>query len=86
MQLAFAQASWEKTTCFNPLFIGSKDATPGRPRGRRWSARFNPLFIGSKDATPVGSIYYVVYAFGFNPLFIGSKDATFTYGAYVVMR
>ncbi len=42
---------------FNPLFIGSKDATPtSTARGAPRSACFNPLFIGSKDATWVGAV------------------------------
>ena len=37
---------------FNPLFIGSKDATPALVQGDALEMlRFNPLFIGSKDAT-----------------------------------
>ena len=39
---------------FNPLFIGSKDATSVEGgRVVRMFTTFNPLFIGSKDATAV---------------------------------
>ncbi len=61
---------------FNPLFIGSKDATrrPARHAAGRPGA-FNPLFIGSKDATGNRKERRDGDA-SFNPLFIGSKDAT----------
>ena len=38
---------------FNPLFIGSKDATPLLRPFLYYLHRFNPLFIGSKDATGI---------------------------------
>ena len=54
------------TESFNPLFIGSKDAT-GRKRleGVGCGPCFNPLFIGSKDATtsPTRSITAYMAAF-----------------------
>ena len=71
---------------FNPLFIGSKDATRNPERGpRRPRNRFNPLFIGSKDATPNRGILGDMFP-RFNPLFIGSKDATFSHWHNVVSR
>ena len=45
----------KKLKPFNPLFIGSKDATYDPHRDfRPMKNPFNPLFIGSKDATAAG--------------------------------
>ena len=39
---------------FNPLFIGSKDATESMSVDELIKVCFNPLLIGSKDATDDG--------------------------------
>ena len=54
MRLGSPPAPGEGGSRFNPLFIGSKDATAHAWEYHPASHRFNPLFIGSKDATVAG--------------------------------
>ena len=80
MRLAPTWSPGERSSSrFNPLFIGSKDATiRARVREIEQQITFQSPFHRVKGCDPGAHWVDVVIYSRFNPLFIGSKDATLT--------
>ncbi len=69
-------ASFFRRSSFNPLFIGSKDATLQTAIICSTTPKFQSPFHRVKGCNPRGGSACAVCIRRFNPLFIGSKDAT----------